>query len=115
MATAVPVLDAFANEVTPPPPAPLDLGLAVVAACSEVEVEESDPLFFTGQGQSRLAKQARVICAVVRCRESASSSPSATPKRPNTGYAAGPPGATAASALGDLASRALALSKNLSQ
>jgi hypothetical protein len=67
-------------------------------ACSELEVRESDRLFFCGQGQSRLAKQARVICAVVRCRESASSSPSATPKRPNTGYAAGPPRATAASA-----------------
>jgi hypothetical protein len=27
----------------------------VFAACSELEVEESDPLFFAGHGQSRLA------------------------------------------------------------
>jgi hypothetical protein len=32
---------------------------------SELEVEESDPLFFAGQGRSRLANQARAICAVV--------------------------------------------------
>jgi WhiB family redox-sensing transcriptional regulator len=34
------------------------------AACSELELEESDRLFFCGQGQSRLASQARAICAV---------------------------------------------------
>jgi hypothetical protein len=37
--------------------------LAIFAACSELEIEESDPLFFAGQGQSRLAIQARAICA----------------------------------------------------
>jgi len=47
----------------PAPPAPLDLDWQF-AACSELEVEESDPLFFAGQGQSRLANQARAICAV---------------------------------------------------
>jgi WhiB family redox-sensing transcriptional regulator len=33
------------------------------AACSELEVEESDRLFFCGQGQSRWASRARAICA----------------------------------------------------
>ncbi len=33
------------------------------AACSELEVGESDRLFFCGQGQSRLVNQARAICA----------------------------------------------------
>jgi hypothetical protein len=41
----------------PAPPAPLDLDWRLFAACSELEVEESDPLFFAGQGQSRLANQ----------------------------------------------------------
>jgi WhiB family transcriptional regulator, redox-sensing transcriptional regulator len=33
------------------------------AACSELEVRESDRLFFCGRGQARLANQARAICA----------------------------------------------------
>jgi WhiB family transcriptional regulator, redox-sensing transcriptional regulator len=48
----------------PAPPAPLDLDWQLFAACSELEVEESDRLFFCGQGQARLANQARAICAV---------------------------------------------------
>jgi WhiB family redox-sensing transcriptional regulator len=48
----------------PAPPAPLDLDWQLFAACSELQIEESDPLFFAGQGQSRLANQARAICAV---------------------------------------------------
>jgi WhiB family transcriptional regulator, redox-sensing transcriptional regulator len=33
------------------------------ARCAELDAEESDRLFFCGQGQSRLASQARAICA----------------------------------------------------
>jgi hypothetical protein len=47
----------------PAPPAALDLDWQLFAACSELEVEESDRLFFCGQGQSRLAEHARAICA----------------------------------------------------
>jgi hypothetical protein len=47
----------------PAPPAPLDLDWQLFAACSELEVGESDRLFFCGQGQSRLANQATAICA----------------------------------------------------
>jgi hypothetical protein len=47
----------------PAPPAPLDVDWMLFAACSELEVRESDRLFFCGQGQSRLANQARAICA----------------------------------------------------
>jgi WhiB family transcriptional regulator, redox-sensing transcriptional regulator len=47
----------------PAPSAPLDLDWMLFAACSELEVEESDRLFFFGLGQSRLANQARAICA----------------------------------------------------
>ena len=36
----------------PAPPAPLDLDWQLLAACSELEIEESDPLFFAGQGQT---------------------------------------------------------------
>jgi len=36
------------------------------AACSELEAEESDRLFFCGRGQRHLANQARAICPVVR-------------------------------------------------
>jgi WhiB family redox-sensing transcriptional regulator len=46
----------------PAPPAPLDVDWMLFAACSELEVRESDRLFFCGQGQSRLANQARAIC-----------------------------------------------------
>jgi hypothetical protein len=48
----------------PTPPAPLDMDWMLVAACSELEVGESDRLFFCGHGQSRLANQARGICAL---------------------------------------------------
>jgi hypothetical protein len=47
----------------PVPPAPLDMGWMLFAACTEFEVEESDRLFFCGQGQARLVNQARAICA----------------------------------------------------
>jgi hypothetical protein len=43
----------------PAPPAPLDMDWMLFAACSGLEVEESDRLFFCGQGQSRLVNQAR--------------------------------------------------------
>jgi hypothetical protein len=43
--------------------APLDLDLQLFAGCSELEIKESDPLFFAGQGLSRIANQARAICA----------------------------------------------------
>jgi WhiB family redox-sensing transcriptional regulator len=33
------------------------------AACSELEVRESDRLFSCGRGQSRLVSRARAICA----------------------------------------------------
>jgi WhiB family redox-sensing transcriptional regulator len=45
------------------PPALLDVDWMLFAACSELELEESDRLFFCGRGQRRLADQARVICA----------------------------------------------------
>jgi hypothetical protein len=44
-----------------PAPAPLDLDWQLFAACAELEVRESDRLFFCGQGQSRLANQARAV------------------------------------------------------
>jgi hypothetical protein len=47
----------------PAPSAPLDMDWMLFAACCELAVEESDRLFFCGQGQSRLANQARAICA----------------------------------------------------
>jgi WhiB family transcriptional regulator, redox-sensing transcriptional regulator len=47
----------------PAPPAPLDVDWMLFAACSELEVVESDRLFFCGRGQRRLADQARAICA----------------------------------------------------
>jgi WhiB family redox-sensing transcriptional regulator len=47
----------------PAPPAPLDVDWMLFAACSELEVRESDRLVFCGQGQSRPANQARAICA----------------------------------------------------
>ena len=40
----------------PAPPAPLDLDRQLFAACSELEVEESDRLFFCGQSRSRLGR-----------------------------------------------------------
>jgi hypothetical protein len=40
----------------PAPPAPLDLDWQLLAACSELEVQESDPLFFAGQGQRPASK-----------------------------------------------------------
>jgi WhiB family transcriptional regulator, redox-sensing transcriptional regulator len=45
------------------PPALLDVDWMLFAACSELEVEDSDRLFFCGRGQARLANQARAICA----------------------------------------------------
>jgi WhiB family transcriptional regulator, redox-sensing transcriptional regulator len=47
----------------PAPSAPLDMDWMLFAACSELEVGESDRLFFCGRGQSRLANQAKAICA----------------------------------------------------
>jgi hypothetical protein len=51
------------SETNSAPEAPLDLDWQLFAACSELAVEESDRMFFCGQGQSRLANQARAICA----------------------------------------------------
>jgi Transcription factor WhiB len=45
------------------PSAPLDLDWQLFAACAELQVVESDRLFFCGQGQSRLAARVRAICA----------------------------------------------------
>jgi WhiB family transcriptional regulator, redox-sensing transcriptional regulator len=42
----------------------IDMSWHADAACADMEVEESDRLFFCGQGQARLANQAREICAV---------------------------------------------------
>jgi WhiB family redox-sensing transcriptional regulator len=46
----------------PAPPAPLDMDWMLFAACSELELEDSDRLFFCGQGQSGLASRAKAIC-----------------------------------------------------
>jgi hypothetical protein len=73
----------------PAPLEQLDLDWQLLAA-TDLEVRESDRLFFCGHGQSGLANQARAICAVVRCRENASSSLSATLKRRSTGCGAEP-------------------------
>jgi hypothetical protein len=79
------------EQDNPTPPAPLDLDWQLFAACAELEVEASDPLFFCGQGQSRLANQARAISVPsVRCRGSASSSLCGTLTRPSTGCGAEP-------------------------
>jgi len=44
-------------------PAPLDLDWMLFAACSELEIGESDRLFFCGRGQRRLAAdKAKAIC-----------------------------------------------------
>jgi hypothetical protein len=40
-----------------------DVDWMLSAACAELEVRESDRLFFCGRGQRRLADQAGAICA----------------------------------------------------
>jgi hypothetical protein len=67
----------------PAPPAPLDLDSMLIAACSELEVTESDRLFFCGEGQSRLANQARATCAGCEVQGVASSSLFAILNRPS--------------------------------
>jgi hypothetical protein len=84
-------MQAYLDLVDPPPrfAAPLDIDWMPFAACAELEVRESDRLFFCGQGQSRLANLARASAPAVRCRVSASNSPFAIPRRPSSGCGAG--------------------------
>jgi hypothetical protein len=44
--------------------APVDLAWMMWAECAELTVKEADRFSSAGQGQSRLANQARAICAV---------------------------------------------------
>jgi hypothetical protein len=74
----------------PAPPAPLDVDWMLFAACSELEVVESDRLFFCGQGQSRLADQARAICAGCEVQGECLEFALRTPTRPSSGCGAGP-------------------------
>jgi Transcription factor WhiB len=83
-----------------------DVSWMAHARCAELDPEESDRLFFCGQGQSRLASQARAICASCEVQGGASSSPSATPTRPSSGCGAGPRPASAESYADCLARRA---------
>ena len=48
----------------PVPPDLPDMDWMLFAACSELELKESDRLFFCGQGQSGLASRAKAICSV---------------------------------------------------
>jgi hypothetical protein len=59
-------------------------------ACSELEVRESDRLFFCGQGQSRLANQARAICASCDVQGECLEFALRNPRRASSGSGAGP-------------------------
>jgi hypothetical protein len=98
-----------------PSSAPPDLDWMLFGACSELEVRESDRLFFCGQGQSRLAKQARAICAVCEVQGECLEFALRNPEETEYGVCGGITPGNGGVCPGDLASRALALSKNLSQ
>jgi Transcription factor WhiB len=61
------------------------------AACSELEVRESDRPFFCGRGQARLDNQARAVCASCEVQGECLEFAIRNPEETEYGCGAGPP------------------------